>query len=243
MNLRLKIAPVRVEAAADFSADCACPPFPIPRPPPICAPSKAPASAASSAIRKWAFGAAAVVVAAACPFLRSYWPSGTLMHEGIEALGVVLIGVAVIGRAWCTLYIGGRKAEEVVRDGPYSVSRNPLYMFSFLAVLGAGMQTGSIVFGAILVFVSFLILRPVIAREEEVLETRFAPQFAAYQRLVPRFGPRLGAWRDAHMLQASPALFWRTIADGALFFLTIPLLELLEHLQAVYDLPVWFLVP
>jgi protein-S-isoprenylcysteine O-methyltransferase Ste14 len=179
--------------------------------------------------RKWAFAAAAVVVAAICPFLRSYWPSGTLLHEGIEALGVVLIGVAVIGRAWCTLYIGGRKAEEVVRDGPYSVSRNPLYMFSFLAVLGAGMQTGSIVFGAILAFVSFLILRPVIAREEEVLESRF--------------GPRLGAWTDAHMLHVSPALFWRTIADGALFFLTIPLLELLEHLQAAYDLPVWFLVP
>ena len=193
--------------------------------------------------RKGAFVAAAAIVAALCPFLRSYWPSGTIIHEGIETLGVVLIGCAVVGRAWCTLYIGGRKAEEVVREGPYSVSRNPLYLFSFLAVLGAGMQAGSIVFGLILVFISFLILRPVIAREEQVLETRFGAQFASYRRAVPRFGPRLSAWAEAETLRSSPALFWRTVADGSLFFLTIPLMEVLEQFQAVYDLPVWFRVP
>jgi protein-S-isoprenylcysteine O-methyltransferase Ste14 len=193
--------------------------------------------------RKWAFAAATSIILAVCPFLRSSWPSGTFIHEGLEAIGVMLIGAAVIGRAWCTLYIGGRKAQEVVRTGPYSVSRNPLYMFSFVAVFGAGLQAGSIVFGAILTLISFLILRPVIAREEEVLATRFGPQFTAYIREVPRFGPRLRAWSEADTLQASPGLFWHTIADGALFFLTVPVMEVLEHLQAAYDLPVWFRVP
>jgi protein-S-isoprenylcysteine O-methyltransferase Ste14 len=193
--------------------------------------------------RKWAFVAAALVVAAVCPFVRSYWASGGLVEEGIEVLGVVLMGVAVIGRAWCTLYIGGRKAQEVVRLGPYSVSRNPLYMFSFMAVLGAGMQAGSIVFAIILVLIAFAILRPVIGREEALLGERFGAEFEAYRREVPRFGPRLSAWKEAEVLQASPSRFWRTVADGSFFFVSVPLLEMLEYVQAAGDLPVLLFLP
>jgi protein-S-isoprenylcysteine O-methyltransferase Ste14 len=193
--------------------------------------------------RKRSFVVAAVLVSALCPFLRSYWANDTVMHEIIEALGLALIGIAIIGRAWCTLYIGGRKAQEVVRTGPYSVSRNPLYMFSFVATLGAGMQAGSVVFGAVLALIAFLIHRLVIAREEEVLEQRFGAEFAAYCHEVPRFGPRLRTWKEADTLAADPALFWRTVGDGALFFLSIPLMEALEYLQIAADLPVLLYVP
>jgi protein-S-isoprenylcysteine O-methyltransferase Ste14 len=182
-------------------------------------------------------------VAALCPFVRSYWPSGSFIEEGIEALGLILMGLAVVGRAWCTLYIGGRKAQEIVRRGPYSVSRNPLYVFSFMAVLGAGMQAGSIAFGLILAFVSFIILRPVIAREEALLRERFGAEFETYEREVPRFGPRLSAWNEAETLQASPSLFWRTVADGSLFFLSVPILETLEYVQAAGDLPALVYLP
>ena len=51
-------------------------------------------------------------------------------HEWIEMAGIMLILVAILGRIWCTLYIGGRKCAEVVDSGPYSVIRNPLYVFS-----------------------------------------------------------------------------------------------------------------
>ena len=165
------------------------------------------------------------------------------MHESIEALGLAFIGIAVIGRAWCTLYIGGRKAQEVVRTGPYSVSRNPLYMFSFLATFGAGMQAGSVIFGLALTLISLLIFRVVIGREEDVLEQRFGADFVAYCREVPRFGPRLRTWREADYLSANPTLFWRTVGDGALFFLSIPLMEALELIQEAFGLPVLLYVP
>ena len=130
-----------------------------------------------------------------------------------------------------------------MRKGPYSVSRNPLYMFSFVATFGAGLQAGSLGFGLLLVCIAFLIFWVVIGREEDVLEQRFGAEFVAYQREVPRFGPRLSAWSDAGKLEANPRLFWRTVADGSLFFLSIPLMEALEYLQAAYDLPVLLFVP
>ena len=48
------------------------------------------------------------------------------MHEYIEAFGISLIVAAILGRMWCTLYIGGRKSAEIVQTGPYSMTRNPL---------------------------------------------------------------------------------------------------------------------
>src|SRR5882762_3924792 len=52
----------------------------------------------------------------------------------IEWAGRLLIVVCILGRTWCSLYIGGRKTRRLVMAGPYSVSRNPLYVFS---VIGA----------------------------------------------------------------------------------------------------------
>jgi len=59
------------------------------------------------------------------------------MHEGVEAVGLAAIVFAIVGRAWCSLYIGGRKKAEIVSRGPYSITRNPLYVFSFFGMSSA----------------------------------------------------------------------------------------------------------
>lgn len=48
------------------------------------------------------------------------------LEHPVEHLGLVAIMVCVLGRAWCSLYIGGRKTQEIVASGPYSLCRNPL---------------------------------------------------------------------------------------------------------------------
>ncbi|TIV31008.1 MAG: isoprenylcysteine carboxylmethyltransferase family protein, partial [Mesorhizobium sp.] len=110
-----------------------------------------------------------VVLFAALLFGQSTFPPDTPVHETIEMFGVLLIFLGIVGRLWSTLYIGGRKSSEVVTGGPYSITRNPLYLFSTVAAAGVGAQIGSfsgIILFALLCAGAFHI---VILREERYL--------------------------------------------------------------------------
>jgi protein-S-isoprenylcysteine O-methyltransferase Ste14 len=172
-------------------------------------------------------GLAAVLV---LPFIDTTGRE-TLVHETVEIFGLVLIVVAILGRSWCTLYIGGRKSREIVATGPYSVSRNPLYYFSLIGIFGIGAQTGSLLLGPLVLGVSLAIFVPTILREEEALSERFGSRYRDYMARVPRFGPRFPAWVDMETVEASPRLLWRTVREGLLFLLALPLCEGIEWLQ------------
>ncbi len=77
-------------------------------------------------------------------FAESRWPDGSFAHEGIELAGFFLISFCIVGRTWCALYIGGLKNVDLVGMGPYSITRNPLYVFSVIGAVGVGAQLGSI---------------------------------------------------------------------------------------------------
>lgn len=177
----------------------------------------------------WIYGATAVV---ALPFVGSHWPAGGMMHETIEQVGLLLIIAAILGRAWCSLHIGGRKSSELVDTGPYSVSRNPLYVFSMLGVVGVGAQSGSLLLGPLLCSAVWLIFRRVIGHEEALLLKVFGEPFNRYCERVPRFGPRYGAWLSTESLVVSPSAVWRTVRDAIPFLLVPPGFELIDWLQA-----------
>ena len=59
-------------------------------------------------------------------------------------IGCALVGIAIVGRLWCAQYIAGYKDNTLVREGPYSMCRNPLYFFSFLGTIGVGLCTESL---------------------------------------------------------------------------------------------------
>lgn len=188
-------------------------------------------------IRKVVLGLCLLAVVALALFTST--PGGdSAVHEGIEALGLTAMVVALIGRAWCSLYIGGRKKAEIVSTGPYSISRNPLYLFSYVAAFGVGAQTGSILLAAGFVLIAMVVFHLTILREEAWLLAQFGETYAAYMRRTPRLGPDLSKWRDEPELQVRPRFFLTTLRDGLVLFLAIPVFEGIEMLQTAGFLPI-----
>lgn len=193
--------------------------------------------------RKRLLFAFAVLLGASVLFIRSAWDVAGVAHEAIEKTGLALILVAVLGRAWCALYIGGRKKTELVREGPYSLSRNPLYVFSIIGAAGIGAAAGSLVLSAVLAGICFFVFHWITRREEAFLAEAFGAAFARYSADVPRFFPAFGKWRDADQLMVTPRTVVRTLFESSLFFLAFPAFEAVEWLQQSRWLIVQIVLP
>lgn len=165
------------------------------------------------------------------------------MHEAVEIVGQVLLLVAIAGRTWCTLYIGGRKKAEIVDAGPYSVCRNPLYCFSILGAVGVGAQFGSISVALAIGLVTVCVFLMVVRKEEQFLGEKFGAPYHAYTQRVPRFIPDIRQWRNVTTMEISPALVTRTFLEASLLLAAIPLCEGIEMLQSSNVLPVLWIAP
>ena len=179
-----------------------------------------------------------VALAAGLIFVGPIWSGSVEFHENVELFGLMLIVTAILGRMWCTLYIGGSKNSKLITDGPYSLSRNPLYVFSTIGAAGVGAQMGSVVMtigSAIICYVAFYLL---ILIEEKRLAEYFGEDFKAYCRSVPRFFPKFTGYRDRETVTFRPHLLKATFVDGLVFFIALPLFEMLEAAQESGTIPV-----
>jgi protein-S-isoprenylcysteine O-methyltransferase Ste14 len=194
-------------------------------------------------IRKAVLAGIAIFGALVLTTGHSHWKSGTLAHEAIEWVGILLMVIAILGRTWCTLYIGGRKVSTLVDAGPYSVTRNPLYVFSVIGAFGAGAQFGSMLMGVIAAVVVYAIFLMVILREERALKLALGVPYRDYLARVPRFFPNFGLWRDEETLVVQPRRVRITFFDGLFFLAAIPIAEGIEGLQNMGLLPHLFTLP
>jgi protein-S-isoprenylcysteine O-methyltransferase Ste14 len=193
--------------------------------------------------RKQTLAVALCAGLAVCLLGQARWLPGSGVHELIEWLGVLLIVMCIIGRTWCTLYIGGRKDTELVTLGPYSISRNPLYLFSSLGAAGIGAQFGTIVLAVAAALISIAIFYVVIRQEERVLSGIHGKPYDEYRQRVPLLVPRFSLWKDADVLEVRPPRIVMTFVDASLMLLAIPISELIERLQESAILPVFFRLP
>src|SRR5690606_41597756 len=95
-------------------------------------------------LRGRALGVLGALALLALPWIGSAWPEAGWVSQGLEWAGLMLMALALLGRCACMLYLGGRKGADLVAEGPYSVCRNPLYVFSILTLVAIGLQTGSL---------------------------------------------------------------------------------------------------
>lgn len=182
--------------------------------------------------RKYAVAAFLFLLLSVSFVFGSAWEPRGWFRYLLEEGGLALILIAIVGRAWCSLYIGGRKKTELVQQGPYALTRNPLYVFSFLGALGVGAQTGSLVLTAAYLAVTVLIFLPVIAKEEQYLRRAFPADFPRYVRSTPRIIPNLRPVPGHALIQVNPVFFLRTLLDGLPFLLAWPLYDLVAWLHA-----------
>jgi protein-S-isoprenylcysteine O-methyltransferase Ste14 len=112
-----------------------------------------------------------------------------------DAAAWAALAAGALVRIWATLWIGGRKKQTIVDDGPYRVCRNPLYLGTFAMVLGVALFLKSAVFGAGVAFVWFLYAWYVVPAEERYMRGRFAAAYDDYCRRVPRWLPKLSLLR------------------------------------------------
>ena len=110
-------------------------------------------------------------------------------------VGAVISIIGILIRAWASGHI--RKNQNLAVSGPYSYTRNPLYLGSFL--LGVGFTVASGVWWLALIFVVLFlgIYLPVMRFEAEDLTAMFGVDFEEYKENVPLFFPRFTAWKKS----------------------------------------------
>lgn len=113
----------------------------------------------------------------------------------MRSAGGALIAFAVMLDVWALLtfrkhsanIMPNKAATKLLTTGPFSFSRNPIYLANVLIVAGFGFALGSrwFLFGAVVLF--FLLSEFVIKREEKHLEANFPQAWADYSQLVRRW--------------------------------------------------------
>jgi protein-S-isoprenylcysteine O-methyltransferase Ste14 len=181
-----------------------------------------------------------VVVAAALLLAQPVW--GGEPHELIEMAGFAFVLVCVAGRMWSILYIGARKNRDLTTLGPYSMTRNPLYLFSTVGAVGVGLMYGSLLVAILLGLLSYAAFLVTASKEADHLGTLFGERYDSYAARTPMFWPKLSLYRDSAEMSFSPEALKRTFLDGLLFLAIFPVMELLEYLQVNHFLPVLFRV-
>ena len=151
-------------------------------------------------------------------FSMSFMKEGSWQEELMEWTGLSFVVVCVLGRSYSSLFIGGIKNKAVVRQGPFSIVRNPLYVFSFLGVIGIGLQSTRISILILLVLAYMLYYRAVVRKEEAFLTHKFGEGYLQYMHEVPRWIPRFSLWQEPEEVMVRPGFVRQTMLDAVIFF-------------------------
>ena len=124
----------------------------------------------------------------------------------LELPGLVLLVVSTVFAIWARLSLGRmwsaspnvlQEHHELRTDGPYAITRHPIYTGLLGMLLGTALLNGLGVSLAIL-FVGAIFLATRIAIEERLMNKRFPDEYARYRERVPRLVPGLRVHRRSH---------------------------------------------
>lgn len=157
---------------------------------------------------------------------------GSPIYEAAEMTGYFLVTLAILGRTWCILYLGGHKNTALVQDGPFSVCRNPSYIFSFIGLVGVLIGTHYLVLLVIALFYwayYFFLIRS----EEERSSRLFKEEFTSYSSRVHRFLPDPRKYWSRDVIEINSYLVLREIIRSGFFMWVLLLFKILEYLKTI----------
>src|SRR5262245_55485986 len=135
------------------------------------------------------FTLCAVVAVLAVEWLRQISPHPPAHpSDPWSCLGSLLVLLGAACRSWAAATLV--KGEKLATEGPYACCRHPLYLGSFLILLGYCVLLGEIVAVAVPVATVLVTYPATILGEERRLAARFPAAWSAYARRVPAFVPR-----------------------------------------------------
>jgi protein-S-isoprenylcysteine O-methyltransferase Ste14 len=180
----------------------------------------------------------AIALIAALMFTVTGWEATAPVFEELLALvGWVFVGIGVFGRIWSGSYISGSKNAKLIVDGPYSICRNPLYLFSLVAGLGVMLVSETLILPLQFAALFWIYYAELIAREEAVLLTLHGAAFEAYCARVPRFWPKFSLYSEPVEYVVSAARFRKSMADAIWFVIGAALIDFLEAMHELHYLP------
>ena len=144
------------------------------------------------------------------------WPLG---------ISIVLIGASI--RVWATKHIGRRmpwmkkKGKKLVKTGPYTIVRNPLYIGNILIAAGLSILSELVWMVPVIFLYLFTLYHLIVFYEEKKLSGRWGEEYLIYLHEVPRWIPKLKKfslaksggfkWREA-LRSELPSLYVSLIA-------------------------------
>lgn len=164
-------------------------------------------------------------------FTKSVIDYDAPFHEILEFVGYFLVALCALGRVYSTAFLGGFKNEQLVTHGPFSVTRNPLYFFSFLGMTGIGFISGHLVLILVTPVFFLALYHFLIAREEAFLTEKFGESYRTYTASTPRFFPSLSRYHAPEIVEVSPRHLKMALLDALWWFVAFPVFEFAEALQ------------
>lgn len=138
-------------------------------------------------------------------FLALIFLPGTFLdfdrNDWTETLGALLFFGGYIWRILARGYKASAGGNTLVTQGPYALSRNPMYLGTLLISLGMILVIMEWWVMALFLAVYLAIYIPQINREERFLKEKFGVAYLRYAQVTPRFFPSL-----TKALLALPAL-------------------------------------
>ena len=118
-----------------------------------------------------------------------------LDNTALRVIGAILIAAALAMDIWCgrtlarrqTTILPHRAATSLVTEGPYSFSRNPIYIAHLTLTLGLGLLLAAPFIVALIPVLALGLQKLSIEPEERHLQDKFGEDFRVYMARTPRW--------------------------------------------------------